>query len=155
MSHVGHALPAPSAHPSLFSRSDPASELALLRPAESRSLTASPDLSPAGDYTDFYSSRHHATNVGVMFRGTENPLMPNWYVLDQCVAKFQVCLYVPGSVLSQELPSPLRLRKPGRKANNDHDVTTSGNSGLRLWSSSPFSPGPAVGSWGLPLSSLI
>ncbi|XP_022410284.1 fumarylacetoacetase isoform X3 [Delphinapterus leucas] len=31
-----------------------------------------------GDYTDFYSSRHHATNVGVMFRGTENPLMPNW-----------------------------------------------------------------------------
>ncbi|XP_068415128.1 fumarylacetoacetase isoform X2 [Eschrichtius robustus] len=31
-----------------------------------------------GDYTDFYSSRHHATNVGVMFRGTENALMPNW-----------------------------------------------------------------------------
>ncbi|XP_005695122.1 PREDICTED: fumarylacetoacetase isoform X2 [Capra hircus] len=31
-----------------------------------------------GDYTDFYSSRHHATNVGVMFRGKENALMPNW-----------------------------------------------------------------------------
>lgn len=31
-----------------------------------------------GDYTDFYSSREHATNVGVMFRGKENALMPNW-----------------------------------------------------------------------------
>ncbi|MCR9154139.1 MAG: fumarylacetoacetase [Bacteroidetes bacterium] len=30
------------------------------------------------DYTDFYSSREHATNVGVMFRGKENALMPNW-----------------------------------------------------------------------------
>jgi fumarylacetoacetase len=31
-----------------------------------------------GDYTDFYSSKEHATNVGVMFRGKENALMPNW-----------------------------------------------------------------------------
>nr|CAB3244219.1 fumarylacetoacetase-like [Phallusia mammillata] len=31
-----------------------------------------------GDYTDFYSSIHHATNVGTMFRGKENALMPNW-----------------------------------------------------------------------------
>lgn len=31
-----------------------------------------------GDYTDFYSSRQHATNVGTMFRGPENALMPNW-----------------------------------------------------------------------------
>lgn len=31
-----------------------------------------------GDYTDFYSSRSHATNVGIMFRGKENALMPNW-----------------------------------------------------------------------------
>ncbi len=31
-----------------------------------------------GDYTDFYSSRDHATNVGIMFRGRENALMPNW-----------------------------------------------------------------------------
>ena len=31
-----------------------------------------------GDYTDFYSSREHATNVGAMFRGPENALMPNW-----------------------------------------------------------------------------
>lgn len=31
-----------------------------------------------GDYTDFYSSREHATNVGIMFRGVDNALMPNW-----------------------------------------------------------------------------
>lgn len=31
-----------------------------------------------GDYTDFYSSRHHAFNVGTMFRGPENALMPNY-----------------------------------------------------------------------------
>ena len=31
-----------------------------------------------GDYTDFYSSREHATNVGTMFRDPKNALMPNW-----------------------------------------------------------------------------
>jgi fumarylacetoacetase len=31
-----------------------------------------------GDYTDFYSSREHATNVGVMFRDPANALLPNW-----------------------------------------------------------------------------
>lgn len=31
-----------------------------------------------GDYTDFYSSREHATNLGTMFRGAENALPPNW-----------------------------------------------------------------------------
>ena len=31
-----------------------------------------------GDYTDFYASKDHATNVGIMFRGKENALMPNW-----------------------------------------------------------------------------
>ena len=30
------------------------------------------------EYTDFYAGRHHATNVGAMFRGAENALPPNW-----------------------------------------------------------------------------
>lgn len=30
------------------------------------------------EYTDFYSSREHATNVGIMFRGVDNALQPNW-----------------------------------------------------------------------------
>ena len=29
-------------------------------------------------YTDFYSSKEHATNVGVMFRGKKNALQPTW-----------------------------------------------------------------------------
>lgn len=50
-----------------------------------RSLTLFPRnavkmLLPAqiGDYTDFYSSREHATNVGTLFRDPENALLPNW-----------------------------------------------------------------------------
>ncbi len=31
-----------------------------------------------GDFTDMYASREHATNLGTMFRGPENALMPNW-----------------------------------------------------------------------------
>ena len=31
-----------------------------------------------GDYTDFYSSESHATNVGTMFRDPANALLPNW-----------------------------------------------------------------------------
>ncbi|MCY1126647.1 fumarylacetoacetase [Frigidibacter sp. RF13] len=30
------------------------------------------------EYTDFYAGRHHAFNVGTMFRGPENALPPNW-----------------------------------------------------------------------------
>jgi hypothetical protein len=32
-----------------------------------------------GDYSDFYASREHATNVGTMLRGKDNALQPNWY----------------------------------------------------------------------------
>lgn len=31
-----------------------------------------------GDYTDFYSSKNHAFNVGCMFRDPKNALNPNW-----------------------------------------------------------------------------
>lgn len=30
------------------------------------------------EFTDFYSGKHHASNVGTMFRGQENALPPNW-----------------------------------------------------------------------------
>ena len=30
------------------------------------------------EFTDFYAGRHHATNVGTLFRGAENALPPNW-----------------------------------------------------------------------------
>ncbi|KAM7530837.1 hypothetical protein LguiB_034247 [Lonicera macranthoides] len=34
-----------------------------------------------GDYTDFFSSMHHAKNCGLMFRGPQNPINPNWFHL--------------------------------------------------------------------------
>ena len=30
------------------------------------------------EFTDFYAGKHHATNIGTMFRGAENALPPNW-----------------------------------------------------------------------------
>jgi fumarylacetoacetase len=44
----------------------PRAGVTMLRPAD------------VGDYTDFYSSREHATNVGIMMRGPDNALQPNW-----------------------------------------------------------------------------
>jgi fumarylacetoacetase len=56
-------------------RDDPALRDAALVPAASAQM-----LLPAriDDYTDFYSSREHATNIGVMLRGKDNALQPNW-----------------------------------------------------------------------------
>lgn len=55
-----------------------------------------------GDYTDFYSSKEHATNVGIMFRGKENALMPNW-------------LHIPVGYHGRSstiLPSGINIRRP-------------------------------------------
>ncbi|HIH78967.1 MAG: fumarylacetoacetase [Candidatus Poseidoniia archaeon] len=46
-----------------------------LQPANEIELQLPVDV---GDYTDFYSSREHATNVGTLFRGADNALLPNW-----------------------------------------------------------------------------
>ncbi|RYR63322.1 hypothetical protein Ahy_A04g021130 isoform C [Arachis hypogaea] len=34
-----------------------------------------------GDYTDFFSSLHHTKNCGLIFRGSQNPVLENWYHL--------------------------------------------------------------------------
>nr|GEV09389.1 fumarylacetoacetase [Tanacetum cinerariifolium] len=34
-----------------------------------------------GDYTDFFSSKHHAKNCGIIFRGADTPMNPNWFQL--------------------------------------------------------------------------
>ncbi|MBA0811703.1 hypothetical protein Gohar_003576 [Gossypium harknessii] len=34
-----------------------------------------------GDYTDFFSSMHHAKNCGTIFVGPKNPIAPNWFRL--------------------------------------------------------------------------
>jgi fumarylacetoacetase len=44
--------------------------------AQSAAIMAMP--MRVGDYTDFYASKEHATNVGTMFRDPNNALLPNW-----------------------------------------------------------------------------
>lgn len=50
-----------------------------------------------GDYTDFYSSREHATNVGTMFRGKDNALQPNWLHLPVGYHGRSSTIYIDGT----------------------------------------------------------
>ncbi|MDJ0826201.1 MAG: fumarylacetoacetase [Rhodobacter sp.] len=65
------------------------------------------------EYTDFYAGRHHATNVGTMFRGPENALPPNW-------------LHIPigyNGRASSVVVSGTDIRRPwGQLKSPDHDV---------------------------------
>lgn len=65
------------------------------------------------EYTDFYAGRHHATNVGTMFRGAENALPPNW-------------LHIPigyNGRASSVCVSGTDIRRPwGQLKSPDHDV---------------------------------
>jgi fumarylacetoacetase len=56
-------------------RDDPSLRERVLHPRTNVSLQLPVDI---GDYTDFYSSKQHAINVGTMFRGPENALKDNW-----------------------------------------------------------------------------
>ncbi len=65
------------------------------------------------EYTDFYAGRHHATNVGTMFRGPENALPPNW-------------LHIPigyNGRASSVFVSGTEIRRPwGQQKSPDHDM---------------------------------
>lgn len=56
-------------------RDDDALRTPLLHPMSDVTLHLPFDVT---EYTDFYASRHHAFNVGSIFRGPENALPPNW-----------------------------------------------------------------------------
>lgn len=56
-------------------RDAPSLQKALLHPRRAATMHMPFDVA---EYTDFYASRHHAFNVGSMFRGPENALPPNW-----------------------------------------------------------------------------
>jgi len=55
-------------------------DIAIIRQNAVYEASSIPMLMPiqVGDYTDFYSSIEHATNVGIMFRDPANALLPNW-----------------------------------------------------------------------------
>jgi fumarylacetoacetase len=68
-----------------------------------------------GDYTDFYSSIDHATNVGKMFRDPANPLLPNWRHLPVAYhgRSSSICISgtdfqrPKGQILSDDTKSPI------------------------------------------------
>lgn len=64
-----------------------------------------------GDYTDFYASKEHATNVGFMLRGADNVLMPNWYKFNLSFNLFQgfICLLAIMAVHLQLFRQVLQL----------------------------------------------
>ena len=68
-----------------------------------------------GDYTDFYASKEHATNVGSLFRDPKNALLPNW-------------LHIPIGYhgrSSSIIPSGTPIRRPKgqtKPANSDQPV---------------------------------
>ena len=72
-----------------------------------------------GDYTDFYSSKEHATNVGIMFRGPDNALQPNWLHLPVGYHGRASSIVVSGERI---------LRPKGQKMPPDADSPTFGPS---------------------------
>ncbi len=70
-----------------------------------------------GDYTDFYSSREHATNVGTMFRDPANALLPNWLHLPVGYHGRASSIVVSGTPLHRPLgqtePTPENNNRPG------------------------------------------
>ncbi|MAY89288.1 MAG: fumarylacetoacetase [Pseudooceanicola sp.] len=65
------------------------------------------------EYTDFYAGRHHATNVGTMFRGAENALPPNWLHIPIGYNGRASSVYVSGT----------DIRRPwGQLKSPDHDT---------------------------------
>ena len=73
-----------------------------------------------GDYTDFYSSKEHATNVGTMFRDPNNALLPNW-------------LWIPVGYhgrASSVIPSGVAIHRPKGQTKADDSNPTLGPSKL-------------------------
>jgi fumarylacetoacetase len=66
-----------------------------------------------GDYTDFYSSREHASNVGTMFRGPDKALQPNWLHLPVAYHGRASSLIISGA----------DVRRPCGQSNPDNSTT--------------------------------
>jgi fumarylacetoacetase len=68
-----------------------------------------------GDYTDFYSSKQHATNVGSIFRDKNNPLLPNWLHLPVAYHGRASSLVVSGTAIRRPRgqTKPAEVATPG------------------------------------------
>jgi fumarylacetoacetase len=98
-------------------RASASSEPLLVNPADVEMLVPA----TIGDYTDFYASVHHATNVGSMFR-PDNPLLPNYK-------------YVPIGYhgrASSIVPSGTSIRRPSGQSKADSDLAPTFGPSRRL-----------------------
>ena len=66
-----------------------------------------------GDYTDFYSSKEHATNVGKMFRDPKNALLPNWRHIPVGYHGRASSIYISGTPVFR--PMGQRMPKGGKR----------------------------------------
>ena len=85
-----------------------------------------------GDYTDFYSSLEHATNVGTMLRGADNALQPNWLHLPVAYHGRASSIVVSGTTSHR----PQRPEEAGRRRRpalrpDAHPRFRAGNGGRR------------------------
>ena len=63
-----------------------------------------------GDYTDYYSSRYHATNVGTIMRGADNALQENWLHLPVAYHGRASSVVLSGT----DIPRPSGQTGPGK-----------------------------------------
>lgn len=91
-----------------------------------------------GDYTDFYSSIEHATNVGSMFRDPKNALLPNWKHLPVGYHGRASSIVVSGTEIyrpkGQSIPNPEQTPIFGASQRMDFELEmafiTGGNTNL-------------------------
>ncbi len=91
-----------------------------------------------GDYTDFYSSREHATNVGAMLRGPDKALMPNWLHLPVAYHGRASSVIVSGTAIrrpcgqSKPESAPSPLFGPSRSLDFELEIAVFVGSGNEL-----------------------
>ncbi|ORX35529.1 fumarylacetoacetase [Kockovaella imperatae] len=79
-----------------------------------------------GDYTDFYAGRNHAYNVGVLFRGPENALQPNYLHLPVGYHGRASSVQISGQPVyrpnGQICPGPAPILSPCRKLDMELEI---------------------------------
>ena len=105
-----------------------------------------------GDYTDFYASIHHATNVGAMFR-PDNPLLPNYKYVPIGYHGRASSIVVSGTPVRRPRGQTRPMRAPPASARRTRSTTNSRSAlfvgaGNALGEPVPDRPAPRSASFG-------
>jgi hypothetical protein len=85
-----------------------------------------------GDYTDFYLSWGHATNVGTMFRGKDDALQPNWLLVPIGYHGRSSSINVSAMLLSSLMCVPPQYGPDTTSVRSGHDRPRQSGGGERL-----------------------